>query len=84
MPPENQLLEWASNTVHARTNGTQAVKEVGDTLTKSASQTLARAGTNRPKKISKLDELDEGFVEMAMNDPGRDESLEEDLENADF
>lgn len=80
MQTEGQILEWASNSVHARTNGKQAATEVGKTLKKSASQTLARAGTNRPKTLSKLDEFDASFEEMRMNDPGRDESLEEDAE----
>ena len=84
VPPEAQLLQWASNSVHAGTNGKQAVTEVGKTLKKSASQTVARAGSNKAKKVSKLAELDAGFVEMFLNDPKRDDSLEQDLENADF
>lgn len=85
MPPENQLLEWANNSVHARKNGTQAVAEVGKTLKKNASQTLARAGTNRPKKVDELAELDAGFEEMARNDPELIEGLEQDSdEGADF
>ena len=84
MPPEVQLLRWASNSVHAGTNGKQAVTEVARTLKKNASQTVARAGSNRPKKVSKLDELDRGFEEMFRNDPGRDDSLENDMGDAEF
>lgn len=72
LPPERTLLEWANNSVHAQSNGKQAVTAVGKTLTKSAGQTLARAGTSQPRKVSKLDELDAGYEEMRLNAPGGD------------